>query len=78
MESNGSTSKATECGATLSLLDAGVPLKAPVAGISIGLVTDFGPNGERKRAVTLTDILGSEDHYGAEKIPRPRAAKERA
>jgi polyribonucleotide nucleotidyltransferase len=64
MESNGSTSMASVCGAVLSLMDAGVPIKAPVAGISIGLVTDFGPNGERKRQVTLTDIIGSEDHYG--------------
>jgi polyribonucleotide nucleotidyltransferase len=64
MESNGSTSMATVCGGILSLMDAGVPIKAPVAGISIGLVTEFGPNGERKRAVTLTDIMGSEDHYG--------------
>lgn len=60
MESNGSTSMATVCGATLSLMDAGVPLKAPVAGISIGLVTDeHGGN-----PVLLTDILGSEDHFG--------------
>jgi polyribonucleotide nucleotidyltransferase len=60
MESNGSTSMATVCGATLSLMDAGVPLKAPVAGISIGLVTDEkGGN-----PVLLTDILGSEDHFG--------------
>ena len=60
MESNGSTSMASVCGATLSLMDAGVPLKAPVAGISIGLFTDE-KTGE---ALTVTDILGSEDHYG--------------
>jgi len=60
MESNGSTSMATVCGATLSLLDAGVPMKAPVAGISIGLFTDE-KTGE---TLTVTDILGSEDHYG--------------
>jgi polyribonucleotide nucleotidyltransferase len=60
MESNGSTSMATVCGATLSLMDAGVPLKNPVAGISIGLITDEAGG----KAVTLTDILGSEDHYG--------------
>jgi polyribonucleotide nucleotidyltransferase len=59
MESNGSTSMATVCGATLSLMDAGVPLKRPVAGISIGLVTD-----DKGRAVTLTDILGLEDAFG--------------
>lgn len=64
MESNGSTSMASVCGGTLSLMDAGVPIKAPVAGISIGLVTDFGPNKERNRSLTLTDIIGSEDHYG--------------
>jgi polyribonucleotide nucleotidyltransferase len=60
MESNGSTSMASVCGATLSLLDAGVPMKAPVAGISIGLFTDE-KTGE---ALTVTDILGSEDHFG--------------
>jgi len=60
MESNGSTSMATVCGATLSLMDAGVPMKAPVAGISIGLITDE----KTGKAVTLTDILGSEDHFG--------------
>jgi polyribonucleotide nucleotidyltransferase len=59
MSSNGSTSMASICGATLALMDAGVKIKAPVAGISCGLVT--GNNGE---AVLLTDILGSEDHYG--------------
>jgi polyribonucleotide nucleotidyltransferase len=58
MESNGSTSMASVCGATLSLLDAGVPLKNPVAGISIGLIT------EGNQALTITDILGSEDHFG--------------
>ncbi|MGO9243188.1 MAG: polyribonucleotide nucleotidyltransferase [Verrucomicrobiia bacterium] len=60
MESNGSTSMATVCGATLSLMDAGVPMKAPVAGISIGLITDE----KTGKTVTLTDILGSEDHFG--------------
>jgi polyribonucleotide nucleotidyltransferase len=60
MESNGSTSMASVCGATLALLDAGVPMKAPVAGISIGLVTD----DETGKSVTITDILGSEDHFG--------------
>ena len=58
MESNGSTSMATTCGATLSLMDAGVPIKAPVAGISIGMVSD-GP-----RYVLLTDIIGEEDFHG--------------
>lgn len=59
MSSNGSTSMATVCGATLALMDAGVPITAPVAGISCGLVT--GDNGER---LLLTDILGAEDHFG--------------
>jgi polyribonucleotide nucleotidyltransferase len=60
MESNGSTSMASVCGATLSLLDAGVPLKAPVAGISIGLITDE----KTGQALTITDIIGAEDHFG--------------
>ncbi|MDD5699002.1 MAG: polyribonucleotide nucleotidyltransferase [Victivallaceae bacterium] len=59
MGSNGSTSMASVCGAILSLMDAGVPIKAPVAGISCGLVTD--DNG---KALLLTDILGAEDHFG--------------
>ncbi len=58
-ESNGSSSMASVCGATLSLMDAGVPITRPVAGISVGLVT-----AEDGRQVFLTDILGSEDHYG--------------
>ena len=59
LSSNGSTSMATVCASTLSLMDAGVPIKAPVAGISIGLVT-----GEGGHYVTLTDIQGKEDHMG--------------
>ncbi|MFZ4598285.1 MAG: polyribonucleotide nucleotidyltransferase [Terrimicrobiaceae bacterium] len=63
MESNGSTSMATVCAGVLSLLDAGVPLKRPVAGISVGLVTEY--EGEAlKRYTTLADIIGSEDHFG--------------
>ncbi len=58
LESNGSSSMAAVCGATLSLLDAGVPLKAPVAGIAMGLITDG------TRTVILSDILGDEDHLG--------------
>ncbi len=58
LESNGSSSMATVCGASLSLMDAGVPIKAPVAGIAMGLVV--GP----ERTVILTDILGLEDHLG--------------
>ena len=59
LSSNGSTSMATVCACALALMDAGVPVKAPVAGISIGLVT-----GEGGRYVTLTDIQGKEDHMG--------------
>ncbi len=58
LESNGSSSMAAVCGSTLALLDAGVPLRAPVAGIAMGLITD----GER--TVILSDILGDEDHLG--------------
>ncbi len=58
LESNGSSSMATVCGASLSLMDAGVPIKTAVAGISIGLVAD------ETRHILLTDILGAEDHYG--------------
>jgi polyribonucleotide nucleotidyltransferase len=63
MESNGSTSMATVCAGVLSLMDAGVPLKRPVAGISVGLVTEF-EGDVLKRYNTLTDIIGSEDHFG--------------
>jgi len=59
LSSNGSSSMATVCASTLSLMDAGVPLKKPVAGIAMGLAT--GKNGEYK---VLTDIQGYEDHYG--------------
>ena len=58
LESNGSTSQATVCGATLCLMDAGVAIKRPVAGISIGLVSENGGN------YLLTDITGDEDHFG--------------
>ncbi|MFH1752671.1 MAG: polyribonucleotide nucleotidyltransferase [Candidatus Omnitrophota bacterium] len=58
MESNGSSSMATVCAATLSLMDAGVPIKAPVAGIALGLVKEKG------KEILLTDIGGVEDHYG--------------
>lgn len=57
-ESNGSSSMASVCGASLSMMDAGVPLKAPVAGIAMGLVK------EGERFAVLTDILGDEDHLG--------------
>jgi polyribonucleotide nucleotidyltransferase len=58
LESNGSSSMATVCGASMALMDAGVPLQAPVAGIAMGLVKDGDKVG------ILTDIMGSEDHYG--------------
>jgi polyribonucleotide nucleotidyltransferase len=63
MESNGSTSMASVCAGCLALMDAGVPIKKPVAGISAGLVTEY--EGETlKRYTMLTDIIGSEDHFG--------------
>ncbi|MGA1368919.1 MAG: polyribonucleotide nucleotidyltransferase [Blastocatellia bacterium] len=57
-ESNGSSSMATVCGGSLALMDAGVPIKAPVAGVAMGLVM------EEKKYAILTDIAGAEDHYG--------------
>jgi polyribonucleotide nucleotidyltransferase len=57
-ESNGSSSMATVCGASLSLMDAGVPIQAPVAGIAMGLIK------EDERCAVLSDILGDEDHLG--------------
>ncbi|MBX4180783.1 polyribonucleotide nucleotidyltransferase [Sodalis sp. CWE] len=57
-ESNGSSSMASVCGASLALMDAGVPIKAAVAGISMGLVQEGG------NSIILTDILGDEDHFG--------------
>ena len=59
LSSSGSTSMASACASTLSLMDAGIPIKAPVAGISLGLIT--GANGEYE---VLTDIEGNEDNYG--------------
>src|SRR5262249_50068288 len=58
LESNGSSSMASVCGGTLSLMDAGVPISAPVAGIAMGLVK------EGDAYAVLTDIAGAEDHYG--------------
>src|SRR5260221_3237129 len=58
LESNGSSSMASVCGSTLSLMDAGVPIKAPVSGIAMGLVK------EGDDYVILTDIQGAEDHLG--------------
>ena len=61
LSSNGSTSQASICGSTLALMDAGVPIKKPVAGISTGLVTD---KNDSNRYVMLTDIQGIEDFFG--------------
>ena len=58
LESNGSSSMASVCGGTLALMDAGIPIRHPVAGISIGMIK------EGDRHVLLTDIIGEEDHYG--------------
>ncbi len=58
-ESNGSSSMASVCGGTLALMDAGIPITKPVAGISIGMIS-----GEKGRYELLTDILGEEDHFG--------------
>ncbi len=58
LESNGSSSMASVCAGCLALMDAGVPIKAPVAGISVGLISD------EKRTVLITDIMGLEDHFG--------------
>lgn len=64
LESNGSSSMATVCAGTLSLMDAGVPLIRPVAGISAGLCTEYDEKGELKRHVIMTDIMGWEDAFG--------------
>ena len=60
LESNGSSSMATVCGASLALMDAGIPLKAPVAGVAMGLILDEAND----RHAVLSDIAGAEDHYG--------------
>lgn len=64
LSSNGSTSMASTCGSTLSLMDAGVPLSAPVAGISTGLITPDSYPQSTDNYQLLTDIIGLEDHYG--------------
>jgi len=64
MASNGSTSMASICGGCLALMDAGVPILAPVAGISAGLVSERDDSGKITNHVVLTDILGAEDHFG--------------
>ena len=63
MESNGSTSMASVCAGVMALMDAGVPIRKPVGGISVGLVTEYDAD-QLKRYTTLTDIIGSEDHFG--------------
>jgi len=63
MESNGSTSMASVCSGVMALMDAGVPITRPVAGISVGLVSEY--EGEKmSRYLTMLDIIGSEDHFG--------------
>ena len=64
LESNGSSSMAAVCGGSLSMMDAGVPIKAPVAGIAMGLVTDGPVDKADTRFIILSDILGDEDHLG--------------
>ncbi len=64
LESNGSSSMATVCAGTMSLMGAGVPLLNPVSGISVGLVTEFNEAGEMVKYERLLDIIGSEDFYG--------------
>lgn len=59
LESNGSSSMASVCGGSLALMDAGVPIKKPVAGVAMGLIV-----GKGKKPVVLTDIQGEEDHFG--------------
>src|SRR5579872_2810635 len=64
LESNGSSSMAAVCGGTLSLMDAGVPVKSPVAGIAMGLISDGPLTDAKTRTAILSDILGDEDHLG--------------
>ncbi len=64
LESNGSSSMASVCGGCLALMDAGVPISDMVAGISIGLVIQKNGNNEIVKSVLLTDIIGTEDHFG--------------
>ncbi len=64
MESNGSTSIASVCSGSMALMDAGVPLKRPVAGISCGLVTDQAEDGAIRKHICLLDIIGNEDFFG--------------
>src|SRR5205823_14054689 len=60
LESNGSSSMASVCGGSMAMMDAGVPIKAPVAGIAMGLIMDE----QSGKYAVLSDIAGAEDHYG--------------
>ena len=64
LESNGSSSMASVCGGSLSMMDAGVPLPAAVSGIAMGLIYEKGQHGAADRVAILSDILGDEDHLG--------------
>ncbi|MDR0519546.1 MAG: polyribonucleotide nucleotidyltransferase [Clostridiales Family XIII bacterium] len=64
LSSNGSSSQASVCGSTMSLMDAGVPIKAPVSGIAMGLVEEYNEQTGESRMAILSDIQGLEDHYG--------------
>jgi len=67
LSSNGSSSMASTCGSTLSLMDAGVPIKRPISGIAMGIITDTGVKKQKNEETiykVLTDIQGLEDHYG--------------
>jgi len=64
LSSNGSSSMATVCASILSLMDAGVPIKKPVAGIAMGIIMGHAVNGKSQDYKVLTDIQGPEDHYG--------------
>lgn len=64
LSSNGSSSQASVCGSTLSLMDAGVPIAAPVSGIAMGLVEEYNEATGQSRIAILSDIQGLEDHYG--------------
>ncbi len=64
LESNGSSSMASVCGGSMALMDGGVPIKQPVAGIAMGLISDGPANDPKTRTAILSDILGDEDHLG--------------
>jgi polyribonucleotide nucleotidyltransferase len=64
LSSNGSSSQASVCGSTLSLMDAGVPISSPVSGIAMGLVEEYNEATGESRMAILSDIQGLEDHYG--------------